>query len=123
MDIDEPPVPLPCAAAREISTGVLLQPPLSRRGHGPGLIIILPQNLELDENQQTLDPPPLLKWAEEGYAVVKIQLSNRADEQRLSDAIRIGVDALTGLQECDVKDKFGLVRTYVEIISVSSAVN
>lgn len=118
MDVDEPPVPLPCAAVREIGTDITLQPPLSRRGHGPGLIIVLPKDLELDADQQTLDPPPRQKWAEEGYAVVEIQLSGGNDGP-LTDAINVGIDALNALKECDVKDEFGLVCMCASVHSLS----
>ncbi|KMU74443.1 dienelactone hydrolase [Coccidioides immitis RMSCC 3703] len=66
MDIDEEPVPLPSAAPRDISPNITLQPPLSRRGNGPGIIIITSECLELNDSEETLDPPPRQKWAEEG---------------------------------------------------------
>ncbi|WEW60158.1 nuclear transport factor 2 family protein [Emydomyces testavorans] len=109
MDTDEPSVPLPSAAAIEIGPRIRLQPPLSRRGHGPGLIIAMPGDLARNEGQVTLDPPPRQKWAEEGYAVVEIQLSAERDAPFLKDAIKTGVDRLIALAACDVKDRFGLI--------------
>ncbi len=35
-------VALPTAELKDLVTGITLLPPLSRRGYGPGLIIILP---------------------------------------------------------------------------------
>ncbi|PGH01457.1 carboxymethylenebutenolidase [Blastomyces parvus] len=100
----EPPAPLPSAPPQHLSQNVTLQPPLSRRGHGPGLLLLLPSNLVLDKTKETLDPPPLQKWAEEGYAVVEVRVRVPA-----LDSIQQGLDALKELAECDVKDKFGLI--------------
>jgi carboxymethylenebutenolidase len=49
-----------------------LQPPLSRRGKGPGLILVLDHYALIERSEKYLDPPPLQKWAEEGFAVVQV---------------------------------------------------
>jgi len=59
-------VSLPSAKAFNISSSITIQPPLSRRGEGPGLLLIVPEDLDLGSSSKTLDPPPLQKWAEEG---------------------------------------------------------
>ncbi|EER25600.1 hypothetical protein CPC735_067000 [Coccidioides posadasii C735 delta SOWgp] len=109
MDIDEEPVPLPSAALRDISPNITLQPPLSRRGNGPGIIIITSECLELNDSEETLDPPPRQKWAEEGYAVVEIKLPTQRDGSVLSNAVKVAVDQLIALKECDVNNTFGLI--------------
>ncbi|KAB8268090.1 LEA domain protein [Aspergillus minisclerotigenes] len=90
-DISEPPVPLPAAQVESIRDGISLLPPLSRRGRGPGLILILPDghsgvNREALEKNGT--PPPLSKWAEEGYVVVEILTS--ALQSAPSEALNTG---------------------------------
>ena len=69
-------VALPIAELKDLVPGITLLPPLSRRGYGPGLIIILPSGTPECKAEGTLCedrvPPPLLKWSEEGFAVVKI---------------------------------------------------
>ncbi|KAF5672051.1 carboxymethylenebutenolidase [Fusarium heterosporum] len=105
-DISKPPAPLPQAKPQAIAEGITLLPPLSRRGHGPGLIILSTdseRHLEIIEGV----PSALVKWAEEGYAVVEIQA--RAFTR---DARGILDDALRALRSCDRFDqdsKIGLV--------------
>lgn len=79
------------------------QAPLSRCGTGPGLIIIVADDVDLRPHSKTLDPPPLEKWAEESYAVCQIRLnalepcSDRAFQQ-LADS-----------PECTNTDKVGII--------------
>ncbi|KAF5024576.1 hypothetical protein F66182_3339 [Fusarium sp. NRRL 66182] len=105
-DISKPPAPLPQAKPQSIGEGITLLPPLSRLGHGPGLIILHPdseKNLDIIEGV----PSALLKWAEEGYAVVEIQA--RAFKR---DASEVVSDALKALKSCDqfeTDSKIGLI--------------
>ncbi|OJD26828.1 hypothetical protein ACJ73_01797 [Blastomyces percursus] len=102
-----------------------LQPPLSRRGHGPGLLLLVSSNIALDKTKETLDPPPLQKWAEEGYAVVEVRVSARetADADATASgfsalgSIQLGLEALKGLAECDVMDRFGIIVYDANILS------
>lgn len=54
---------LPSAQPITLSVNATLQPPLSRRGHGPGLILLTESSSDSFKNE-TLDPLPLQKWAE-----------------------------------------------------------
>ncbi|PTB42405.1 uncharacterized protein TrAFT101_008499 [Trichoderma asperellum] len=120
--------PLPSAPAIAIGPSSVLQPPLSRRGAGPGLIAILPSSSSVAPRpatvQKPLDPEPLQKWAEEGFAVVAITLpANEMEELTGDDAtvsdvvnqIREGVEALRAHDKVDTKDRFGLI-IYDEVI-------
>lgn len=112
-------VPLPSAPLRPLSPNATLQPPLSRRGHGPGLVVIDPGHVlreKPDAESETLDPAPQYKWAEEGFAVVRISVGGRLSEGEgeawgAKDLGR-AVEVLGGLGECDVKDKFGLLGEF-----------
>jgi len=104
MNQEKGPPSLPSAKPTKLAANVTLQPPLSRRGHGPGLILLVPAFGRT--KTETLDPQPILKWAEEGYAVVEVVTSGNAN---ISEAVVSGVEALTKLPECSDKDKFGLV--------------
>lgn len=102
----EEPVPLPSAKPFQVSESITIQPPLSRRGHGPGLILLVPAGLDLNGHSKTLDPPPLQKWAEEGYAVAQITLAEGGElKARLDEAL----EALKELKECDADEKMGLI--------------
>lgn len=108
------PVPLPSAPIRPLAPNATLQPPLSRRGHGPGLVVIDPgYDLPPKPSADQLDPAPQYKWAEEGYAVVRISvggsLCDAQGEKWSVTELGSAVEALTGLEECDVKEKFGLL--------------
>ncbi|UNI24856.1 Carboxymethylenebutenolidase [Purpureocillium takamizusanense] len=111
-DITEPPAPLPAPRLSELRPGVHLLRPLSRRGHGPGLVVLTP---DADDDDKRLlgivegVPWPLLKWAEEGYAVVGIQISavkGGNDDAAVLDA---ALKALEACEECDGQGKIGVV--------------
>lgn len=51
-------------------------------------------------------PSPLIKWAEEGYAVVEIRAE--ALKSAHGDPIRSAIEALYGCDVCEPKDKIGL---------------
>ncbi|KAF8165100.1 hypothetical protein B0H34DRAFT_687780 [Crassisporium funariophilum] len=99
---DEQPVPLPNAPVVVLGPHSRLQPPLSRRGTGPGIIIFLPS---LDSAPtKSLDPDPLNKWAEEGFAVVAVTASDN-----IPQALSHAVGALQALKEVDIKNKFAII--------------
>lgn len=112
MDIEEVSVPLPNAPAVRLAPNITLQPPLTRRGHGPGLILVLDEYLTSEKLQSTLDPSPRQKWAEEGYAVLEIivkKLDGARNSDEISEDLKSGLNTLQRLTECDVKDKFGVI--------------
>jgi len=107
---DEQPVPLPNAALIRINSNIVLQPPLSRRGTGPGIIIFLPNLAHVDLADQSvakpLDPDPITKWAEEGFAVVAITSS---DEVPSTQALGEALEALQALEQVDIRQKFAVI--------------
>lgn len=99
----------PAAPCVQVTPDILVQPPLTRRGSGPGLLLVVSATLDLARHEKTLDPPPLKKWAEEGYAVAQILVG----EDRVSsfaDQLGTAISELEKLRECS-GDKFGLVGT------------
>lgn len=107
---------LPNGPKLHFATNVSLQSPLSRRGHGPGIIVIdpgynLPEFPSAEPPSTTLDPAPQYKWAEEGYAVMRIALSSSPGDGDLdlTKAFNTSVDTLKAFEDCDVKDKFALI--------------
>lgn len=111
----EEPVKLPSAQPYSIASNVTIQPPLSRRGHGPALIVVVPSDVDLSSHMKTLDPPPLQKWAEEGYAVAQITLQSDGD---FRDELNQAVEAMEQLDTCNSNEKMGLIcmpfpRTHV----------
>lgn len=108
-DISKPPPPLPVTEITAIVPGVSLLRPLSRRGFGPGVIILtsdLEDSLAIKEGV----PAPMLKWAEEGYTVIEIQAKALTTSTGKEEAlIKSALDALSGCEKCEPKDKVGLV--------------
>jgi carboxymethylenebutenolidase len=65
---------------QQISKSITLQAPLSRRGKGPGLILVLDHYALIEKSEKYLDPPPLQKWAEEGFAVVQLLVPGKIED-------------------------------------------
>jgi carboxymethylenebutenolidase len=116
QSLEEQPVPLPNAALIQISSDIVLQPPLSRRGTGPGIIIFLPDSTHLVLADQSaakpLDPDPITKWAEEGFAVVAITGTSSNEVPSTAQALKEALKALQALEQVDIKQKFAVIGEY-----------
>jgi carboxymethylenebutenolidase len=105
---------LPSAPLVTLAPNASVQPPLSRRGHGPGIIVVdagLPESTV----EKSLDPVSQKKWAEEGYAVARVMVSKSstaADAWDINLALEKSVEALVKLDTCDTKDKFALIGEF-----------
>lgn len=66
----------PRTTLKKIASHITLLEPLSRRGQGPGLVILVQESGLIDDASTTRIergiPSPLMKWAEESYTVVEI---------------------------------------------------
>ncbi|KAJ3809407.1 NTF2-like protein [Lentinula aff. lateritia] len=103
---DELEVALPSSPLITLSNNAYLQPPLTRRGTGPGMIAFLPPSSAYKPNiGKPLDPEPVQKWAEEGFAVVGV---TSGEGWSIEEALTKGVDALLSLEELDTRDKFAV---------------
>ncbi|KAK0732223.1 hypothetical protein B0H67DRAFT_549832 [Lasiosphaeris hirsuta] len=98
---------LPNAPCVQITPSISIQPPLSRRGTGPGLILIISDDVDLRGHDKTLDPPPLQKWAEESFAVGQILVGG--DLSGLSEQLGRVLSELEKLPRCTSTDKVGVV--------------
>ncbi|KAK8162698.1 hypothetical protein IWX90DRAFT_471889 [Phyllosticta citrichinensis] len=76
---------------------ITLHAPLTRRGHGPGLLLLVDGKLPLTPSDKTLDPPPLVKWAEEGFCVAQVLIDGDEDEKTL---LQTAMMLLRGMDEC-----------------------
>jgi hypothetical protein len=95
---------------QQITAHLTLQPPLSRRGHGPGLILVVDHYALLEPRDGCLDPPPIVKWAEEGFAVAQVLVPGKVDDGGEFPLAR-AVEGLRGMRECDCDgdEGFGVV--------------
>lgn len=112
MDSTAAVPPLPQAELRQITKDISLLAPLTRQGHGPGLIIILPSETPSYARGAICHDgqlPPLLKWAEEGFAVVQIIESAIHSASHVSDVFEQALHALQECSQCHVENGVGLV--------------
>lgn len=118
-DITKPAPPLPQPDLQKLRPGVSLLLPLSRRGHGPGLIVLVPDHTNQLSIQNGV-PSPLIKWAEEGYVVIEIQESAIAGG-RDTDTLKEAIDAIFSSEKCDQKEKVGVICYEAKLWGVLSA--
>ena len=113
------PVKLPAADLVNVDDHISLLPPLSRRGYGPGLILITPEDAPTYPHGGTVCvgqlPPPLLKWAEEGFAVIEIRapaFTFKSTSTGTGAAKEVLSKAITALEACETyrdEDGIGLI--------------
>ncbi|KAJ5341706.1 hypothetical protein N7541_010830 [Penicillium brevicompactum] len=111
-EIEEASVPLPTAQVESVGAGISLLRPLSRRGYGPGLLLILPdaQSLvPLKDLQEKGTPPPLYKWAEEGYTVAEVLTSALKDASTPSETVKLAFTSLQSQETCKPEGGIGLI--------------
>jgi len=101
------PLLLPSAPAIKVAPSVKVQPPLSRAGKGPGLIILIDEESAAKVSTDSIDPPPLQKWAEESFVVGQIDLNKLEEsfEETLTDTLLF----IKKLDTFDGSEKFGLI--------------
>ena len=106
-------VSLPSARSYQCTDTILIQPPLSRRGDGPALVILIPDDISLASSPKTIDPPPLQKWAEEGYAVAQVTIGGHASE-KIAESLRKAIAGLKELKTCSSTEKIGLICMFID---------
>ncbi|KAH7028912.1 uncharacterized protein B0I36DRAFT_245320 [Microdochium trichocladiopsis] len=89
---------LPETRLEQVTEGITLSHPLSRRGHGPGFIVVVPSTGTAGPGVLAIKggtPSPLMKWAEEGFVTVEI---TEAALSASSDAV---VKACAAIAACE----------------------
>lgn len=108
-DITKPPAPLPSAKLQFLKPGFSLQPPLTRLGSGPGLILLTTPDIYDEQLKQRDDAPTaVLKWAEEGYTVAQISAS-AINTSNIKSVLSEAITAFDKCEACQPKDKIGLI--------------
>jgi carboxymethylenebutenolidase len=127
MDVDSSEsktVPLPSAKPVQIGSNVVLQPPLSRRGKGPALLIITPgEYTGRDGNvlKKILEPEPLQKWAEEGFTVAEVKVGSHFES--FLDGCQKGIEALKSLPECTFDGKLGVIGMFPNLLKAKRSIS
>ncbi|KAL4874214.1 hypothetical protein BJY04DRAFT_225281 [Aspergillus karnatakaensis] len=100
---------LPSLQLMQYATGISLLRPLSRRGTGPGLIIIGSCHPRGESEIENGIPSQRVKWAEEGYTVVEILTQALDNGHAAGDPLNLPLSLLAGCDSCEPKDKVGIV--------------
>lgn len=103
----EKPLSLPSAPAKQISPALTVQPPLSRAGKGPALILLVDQDAAKDVSTDSIEPPPLQKWAEESFVVAQIDL--RKLHNSFEVTLEKSISVIKGHPDFDGNEKFGVI--------------
>ncbi|OTB02826.1 hypothetical protein M426DRAFT_264062 [Hypoxylon sp. CI-4A] len=101
----------------DVNSSLRILAPLSRRGHGPGLLILADVELDLGKHEKTLDPPPLYKWAEEGFAVAQLRVA-KGEGSSIHERLRLALSELSKLSSCDQTERIGVVAYLAHLESV-----
>ena len=105
----EPPRPVPPINPVKVAHGISVVQPLSRRGVGPGMIVLVPsQNAETPIDIEDGVPSVRMKWAEESYCVVEIRPEAWFSTKE-KDPLTIAIEALSSHDRCTPKDRIGLI--------------
>lgn len=108
----EAPLPLPVTSLKRLAPGVTLSKPLSRKGVGPGLIVLVPETGVLDSSSLQIEngvPSPLMKWCEESYTVIEIlEEAFHAG----ADPISIAITELSKAESCQPADMIGVIGMF-----------
>jgi len=111
-----------CDRAIFLGENILLQQPLSQTsGASAGIVIFLPSTdrIGLDSTSTTpYDPDPVTRWAQEGFSVVSI---TNYDGLLVTQALKVGLDALQNQEKVTVKDKFAIIVYDPHLINSVSA--
>jgi hypothetical protein len=91
-----------------ISPHITLQAPLSRRGKGPGLILVLDHYALIEKSEKHLDPPPLQKWAEEGFAVIQLLVPGKVEDGGEFPLQKV-LELLRGCKGCEFERGVGMI--------------
>ncbi|KAI4676691.1 uncharacterized protein J4E84_009526 [Alternaria hordeiaustralica] len=100
------PAQAPPPQPQIITSDITLQAPLSRRGKGPGLVLVLNHYAAREAKEGCLDPPPLKKWAEEGFAVVQLLVPGKVDGEF---PLQKALDVLRDCEQCEFGNGVGLI--------------
>lgn len=101
---------------RLLGDRIITQKPLSRRGRGPGLLLLTPENNAARTDRKTLDPEPYQKWAEEGFVVVNVTFPDHVLETSpidLESYLETGLQDLKSSPACTDPDKLGLICMFL----------
>ncbi|KAG9685601.1 NTF2-like protein, partial [Aureobasidium melanogenum] len=101
------PLSLPSAPAKNVSPALTVQPPLSRAGKGPALIILVDQDAAKNAPTDSIEPRPLQKWAEESFLVAQIDL--RELQYSFEATLEKTVSVIKGHPDFDGNEKFGVI--------------
>ncbi|SPO05421.1 related to dienelactone hydrolase and related enzymes [Cephalotrichum gorgonifer] len=107
---------LPDTRLEQVAQGITLAHPLSRRGYGPGFLVVVPTTGTTSSDALRIErgiPSPLMKWAEESFVVVEI---TEAALDAVADPIGVALAALAACASTKPEDSgVGLIAYAPEL--------
>ncbi|OQO06273.1 hypothetical protein B0A48_08861 [Cryoendolithus antarcticus] len=106
---------LPATKIEVVANGISLVHPLSRKGTGPGIILLISESGINDKSQLRIEdgiPSATMKWAEEGYCVVEVLPEAWSASV---DPLAAATNALATADKCQPKETIGIVCYDYEI--------
>ncbi|KAF4345858.1 carboxymethylenebutenolidase [Fusarium beomiforme] len=100
---------LPATRLHQPAANLTILEPLSRRGSGPGLIILVPETGKAASTTLRIEgcvPSPLMKWAEESYTVAEIVEAGLANPEK---AINQALKELEATKSTEPKNAVGII--------------
>ncbi|EWG44812.1 carboxymethylenebutenolidase [Fusarium verticillioides 7600] len=100
---------LPATRLHSPTASLTILEPLSRRGSGPGLIILVSETGKATSDTLRIDgcvPSPLMKWAEEGYTVAEITEAGLANP---GEALSLALKELEATKSTEPKNVVGVI--------------
>jgi hypothetical protein len=114
----EEPLPAVACPVEPIIPEAVFFAPRTRRGHGAGVIQLLPPNLPQDARRlgpAPLDPLSAVKLAEEGFAVVSGCVNDGEHALSVQQLVEVGLETLEKRNEVDGKDRFAVLGGFLSI--------
>lgn len=71
----------------------------------------------LEKSEKHLDPPPLQKWAEEGFAVVQLMLPGKVEDGGEFPLQRV-LEILKGCDGCEYEKGVGLICECFRVLAL-----
>jgi carboxymethylenebutenolidase len=93
-----------------MTVNIEVQPPLTHRKTGPGIVLVLPDEPRpiLPSAGFFIDPLPAQKWAEEGFCVVAITLAP-TEVSLLKERLKSAIKRLSDMPQLSDTSKVGLI--------------
>lgn len=100
---------LPPTRINDIAPGIRVLHPLSRRGTGPGVIVVVEETGLAGSDGLRIEngvPSAVMKWAEEGFTVAEVVPEAWSNSE---EPLHLASKGLAECESCEPKEKVGII--------------